>query len=75
MAGRDWGCAFTLWRLNSLIESETMRSYGVSEAATLASGRLTRLVFGPAVEVGIPEDRRIALFLLGVAWRAARRLS
>ena len=40
-----------------------MRSYGFSEAATLTSGRLARLVFGPAVEVGIAEDRRIALFL------------
>ena len=40
-----------------------MRSYGFSEAATLTSGRLARLVFRPAVEVRIAEDRRIALFL------------
>src|SRR5215213_3353214 len=47
----------------SSIECEALRSDGGSEAATLASGRLARLVFGPAIEVRIAEDLPIALFL------------
>src|SRR5215208_664456 len=46
----------------SSIECEALRSHGGSEAATLSSGRLARLVFGPAIEVRIAEDLRRALF-------------
>ena len=49
----------------SSFEAETVRSYGVPEAATLACRGLTRLILGPAVELHIAEPQWIALLFSG----------
>jgi hypothetical protein len=49
----------------SSLEGETVRSYGVPEAATLACRGLTRLILGPAVELDIAEPKWIALLFSG----------
>ena len=49
----------------SSFEGETVRSYGVPEAATLACRGLTRLILGPAVELDIAEPKWIALLFSG----------